>query len=283
MPGRDEIVVRFGEANSLVGIVTPAGDRASSTAVVLLNAGVIHRVGPHRMNVRLARHLSARGFTAMRFDLSGIGDSRAAVGDLSFRERSVVETRAAIDLLSREHGASRFVLFGLCSGADNGLATALADPRVVGLVMVDPFTYVTKRALGRKLVAKAKSLGGVGRTLAWGLSVAQRTVRARLAAPEPTEAAEPTQYGRVAPSAAEFLGWLKQLLDRGVGILALYSGSLGERYNDEDQLFEVFPELRGRMDRAWFPDANHTFTAEAAMLRLIERTTDWVVGRFAVS
>jgi dienelactone hydrolase len=280
MPGRDEIVVRFGEADSLVGIVTPASDRAGSTAVVLLNAGVIHRVGPHRMNVRLARHLAARGFTAMRFDLSGIGDSRAALGDLSFRERSVVETRAAIDLLAREHGASRFVLFGLCSGADNGLATALVDPRVVGLAMVDPFTYVTKRALARKLVTKAKNLGGVRQTLAWGLSVAQRTVRAKLAQPAPTE--EPTQYGRVAPRADEFLGWLRQLLDRGVGIFAMYSGALGERYNDEDQLFEVFPELRGRVDRAWFSSANHTFTAEAEMMRLIERTTDWVVGRFAV-
>lgn len=281
MSGSHEIVVRFGDAESLVGIVTPAA-APNGTAVVLLNAGVIHRVGPHRMNVQLARRLAARGFTAMRFDLSGIGDSRSAVGELSFRERSVVETRAALDRLARDHGARRFVLFGLCSGADNALATALEDPRVQGLVMVDPFTYVTRRALGRKLVAKARSLGGPRRIVAWGLSVARRKVSARLAARKTTEESEPTQYGRVAPRADEFLGWLQKLVDRKAGILALYSGALGERYNHEDQLFEVFPALRGRVDRAWFPEANHTFTARGEMLRLIEHATDWVVRRFAV-
>ena len=68
MSGPDEMVVRFGDAESLVGIVTLPSAPTNSTAVVLLNAGVIHRVGPHRMNVQLARRLAARGFTALRFD-----------------------------------------------------------------------------------------------------------------------------------------------------------------------------------------------------------------------
>ena len=52
-----EEIVSFGEGNSLVGILsTPAHPAAGPrTACLFPNVGLAHRIGPHRLNVRLAR------------------------------------------------------------------------------------------------------------------------------------------------------------------------------------------------------------------------------------
>jgi hypothetical protein len=62
-------------------------------------------------------------------------------------------------------------------------------------------------------------------------------------------------------------------------MFAIYSGALGERYNHEDQLFELFPELRGKVDRAYFPAANHMFTERAAQAALVAAVTTWIARR----
>jgi hypothetical protein len=234
------------------------------------------------MSVILARRFAASGFVAMRYDLGGLGDSKAARGDLSFQERAVADTRAAMDWLERAGLARTFVLFGLCSGADHGLATALVDPRVVGVTMIDPYTYVTPRARARKLASKLESLGSARRIAEWGLGLGARKLRETLES-RTKESAEPeTQSGRVAPAPEIFGGWLRTLSDRRVAILALYSGALGERYNHEDQLFESFPDLRGRIDREWFPESNHTFTPHASQRRMAGVVTSWLSRRFSL-
>ena len=64
-----ERTIRFGSGERLLGIVTPAPQPLAGAPVCLLfNAGVVHRIGPHRLNVKLARALAARGFTALRMD-----------------------------------------------------------------------------------------------------------------------------------------------------------------------------------------------------------------------
>ena len=84
--------VQFGPDGNLVGVMArPASGDVASTrpAVLFLNAGVIHRIGPHRLHVNLARYFAMRGVTSLRIDLSGIGDSRPVPGALSFRQSSV--------------------------------------------------------------------------------------------------------------------------------------------------------------------------------------------------
>ena len=132
--GREK-AVRFGTTASLVGVLTEAvagTPDADRPAVLFLNSGILHRVGSCRMHVRLARALSAEGFHCLRFDYSGIGDSDQRRDSLSFEESAVVETREAMDYLAKAKGTKRFVLMGLCSGADMAHETALADERVAG-------------------------------------------------------------------------------------------------------------------------------------------------------
>ena len=74
--GREK-AIRMGDDSSLVGIVTgpaPGTDDQGKPAFVMLNSGILHRVGSCRLNVRMARALSAHGFTSLRFDFSGVGD-----------------------------------------------------------------------------------------------------------------------------------------------------------------------------------------------------------------
>jgi len=135
-----EEVVKFGHGNSLVGIVHSAPDVEHPRAmlgVVLLNSGILHRVGPARLYVQLARRLAALGVVVLRFDLSGIGDSGARLDGMPWFDSSLQETRQAMDLLARTRGISAFVVGGVCSGAVAALNGALADRRVVGALLVN--------------------------------------------------------------------------------------------------------------------------------------------------
>jgi len=288
-PSREEVLL-IGSAGNLVSIVThPAAPRGGAPAVVFLNAGVIHRVGPHRLHVTLARDLAAKGYAAVRVDLSGIGDSRPLSGDLAFRERAVADTRATMDEATALGAARRFVLFGLCSGADNALATALADDRVAGVVLVDPYTYSTVGSKARRVISVVRSLGGPRHIAAWGFGIAERRVRARVAALRAHASSrgrarrdEPArQNGREVPPRDVFGAQLAAIERRGVKILAIYSGTHGERYNHPDQVFDVFPHLRGKIERQYFPDVNHTFTELAAQRRIRATVTDWVSRHFS--
>ena len=134
-----ESVVCFGSAARLVGILTPARSPAGDErpAIVLLNSGLIHRIAPNRLYVRLARRLAALGHDCLRFDFSGIGDSSVRRDALPVEESGVAETREAMDLLSEERPRRRFVLLGLCGGGYFAFRTALVDERVAGVALLN--------------------------------------------------------------------------------------------------------------------------------------------------
>ncbi|MBI1398037.1 MAG: alpha/beta fold hydrolase [Betaproteobacteria bacterium] len=141
--GVKERVVRLGPDRTLVGILTePAGRaRAGDTALVLLNSGLIHRVGPSRLYVRLARRLAALGMPVLRLDLSSLGDSDVRADNLPLLEAIVQDPRDAMNDLAVA-GYRRFVLFGICSGAYAAFKTACADERVAGAILVNPQDFV---------------------------------------------------------------------------------------------------------------------------------------------
>ncbi|MEO8904973.1 MAG: alpha/beta fold hydrolase [Polyangiaceae bacterium] len=114
----------------------------TGTAVLLLNIGANHHIGSNRMYVHMARAWAAQGFQILRMDFSGMGDSPAQAGKENdvYSNRSMAETRSAIDFMLAQ-GARRVVLMGLCSGAYVAYHTAIADPRVSGIVMINPLTF----------------------------------------------------------------------------------------------------------------------------------------------
>jgi len=114
----------------------------------------------------------------------------------------------------------------------------------------------------------------------WGLKAAERELQHAIAQlREPDEAARPSGK-REAPPLPIYRAQLTQLVDRGVRILAIFSGIHGAGYNHPEQLFEWFPALRGRIDHAYFSDANHTFTELAVQAELVDTVTRWMAKNF---
>jgi len=141
-----ESAVWFGDRQSLFGIVSkPGPDSATDLpAVVLLCGGAVHRVSANRMYVPLARRLASIGFTVLRMDVSGIGDSPCAAGETEsnpYAQTLCDDVEAAMQMLSEQFGAQRFILNGLCSGAYAALETAKSSNKVAGLVLINQLVY----------------------------------------------------------------------------------------------------------------------------------------------
>lgn len=263
----------FGPGNGLIGTVClPAGSLRA--ALVLFNAGVIHRIGPHRLNVRLARRLAADGIASIRFDLAGLGDSARPAGDKSFEEQAVADVRAAMDALYARCGLSSFTLFGFCSGAYHGYATAQVDERVSGLVLFDSYRYTTWRSKLNHYRTRLKQHGFVN-------AVAGRIGRAAksFASKNKPGKAQPiasVAYITQVPDVNEFAAGLDSLLKRKTRICIIYSGSF-EGYNYEAQFDEAIGrKLKlGHVKAHYLPDVDHVATRLDGQSRLIELIMRW--------
>jgi uncharacterized protein len=141
MPGDIlEEVVTFpcGQAQ-LWGILSrpPVGIASSNTAVLIAVGGPQYRAGSHRQFVSLGRALAGTGFSALRFDFTGMGDSEG--GHRSF-DATGPDMQAALDALSRAcPQSSRIVVWGLCDAASAALMFTAADARVAGIVAANPW------------------------------------------------------------------------------------------------------------------------------------------------
>ena len=137
--------ILFGENRSLFGILhTNRTTKSDIPALVLLNSGTVHRIGPHRLYLKMARKWAELGFPVFRIDLSGIGDSVAGAGsdeNLCYPPSAQKDIQAAFKVLETRLEVKRFVLIGLCSGADITFKMGLKDPRVVGTIMMNPLTF----------------------------------------------------------------------------------------------------------------------------------------------
>lgn len=269
----NEQPVTFGRDNGLLGVLSQSAEPvAGAPAVILLNAGLLYRIGPNRLYVELARHLAAQGYPSLRFDMSGVGDSELRDGRLLYIERSTHDTVAALDFLAETVGTERFVLMGLCTGAFSAFRAALADEGVSGCVLLDGYSYPTVRSRIRYYLPRALELerwtGYVGRRL--GLA---------------TGATEDAAGGddmiifenEVVPR-DRFARELGELTERGTELFMVYTGLGPLAYNYEGQLEDAFPDLdlETNVTVRYYPNADHTFTLPGNRQRLIADVNWWM-------
>jgi exosortase A-associated hydrolase 1 len=120
----------------LVGIAS-IPQAPARRGVLVVVGGPQYRAGSHRQFVLLARRLAAAGIAAMRFDYRGMGDSEGAARDF---ETLGEDLRAATDcFLAAVPGLEQVVLWGLCDAASAALCHAASDPRITGLVLLNPW------------------------------------------------------------------------------------------------------------------------------------------------
>jgi pimeloyl-ACP methyl ester carboxylesterase len=143
--------VFFGAETSLFGIVTEPGQgEIRRRAVILLNAGADHHVGPSRIHVSIARRWARSGYFVLRMDLAGLGDSAtraASPDDEVFPPAALDDVRAGIELLKTRYGIREITLAGLCSGAYHALRAAVAGLPVDRILMVNPLNFFWKKGM----------------------------------------------------------------------------------------------------------------------------------------
>jgi pimeloyl-ACP methyl ester carboxylesterase len=260
-------------SNSLVGVLTePELDEdPRRPAIVFLNAGLLHRVGPHRLHVRLARELARNGFSALRFDRSGVGDSPPRLDGLPLHAAAVNDVRNALDFVAAEQGTSSFILFGFCSGADLAFRAALADKRVVGAVLIDGLPYRTLRS----------------RLHDYAFLIMRRASWQRLFASNGRVLKRPRSLGRQVialqrrdvPSMEQAASGLYELTGRGVRLLLLYTR--GREYSYRRQFWHMFPKVRrDHVSVAYFRGADHTFTLRANQDLLVRTINEWIARQW---
>jgi alpha/beta superfamily hydrolase len=143
--GVSEQPVFVDAARHVYGVLTsPRTATASGRAVLLLNAGAIHHVGPNRLYVALARRWAAEGHHVLRLDITGIGDSPARAGEtenIVYSSRAIEDISAAVSWLRKHPQVSSVWSIGLCSGAYHALKGAVAGQDVSGIIAINPLTF----------------------------------------------------------------------------------------------------------------------------------------------
>jgi alpha-beta hydrolase superfamily lysophospholipase len=255
-------------------------------AVLLVNAGAVHRIGPCRLYVALARHLAQQGCIAMRLDIAGIGDSPPRAGSEEngvYTAHAVDDIAVAIEYLRREWSAGEIRCVGLCSGAYHSLKAAAASQPLRGIVAINPLTFFWKEGMSlgypEHRVAQdimryrnnARSLSSWRKLLSggvdlWALAhVLGRTALTQLLKPVWATARLlrislredlPSELLKVAHAGVD-LQFIFAAMDPGVEILRDKGGATVDRLR-----------ARGRLGVEFIPDADHTFTDLAARKQL---------------
>jgi len=245
-------------------ITRPVG-AASTTGVLLLNAGLTRHTGPFRMHVELARVLAAQGFAVLRFDQSGLGDS--ALPGKAAGERRQRETDAAMRLLAQETGVERFVLAGLCSGADDAFHVGAVDARVAGAILLDGIAYPTPGFWLRHLLPRLFDVGKVLRFL-----MSRRN-------PGPS-----LSDFRDWPDRAQARRMLADMVARDTRLLFVFTGGAYHYFNHRAQL----PACLGRAAEAkqvsleFWREYDHTFFLRKHRNMLFKRIVAWMHDEFGM-
>ncbi len=296
-----ETPVTFGEGNRLIGVLSESEQARphDRPTVLLLNVGANHHVGPHRMNVTLARDLAALGYRAFRFDVSGLGDSVAVPGareNRIYTKDSCADVASAMTLLGQMRGTTRFVLVGLCSGAYLAYHSAVADERVVGQVLLssyafewkegDPVAPTERRFLSTRFYTRAafdrrvwlRALRGEVQVRAIARAMLERA-RARIDAELPNIKAR--LRGERGPRNEIEAGFLA-LCDRGVQSLLVSSFNDGGLDMIAGYLGEDARKMRKRPEFVLkvVDDADHTFSSLEAQQVLYGIVSGYLADRF---
>lgn len=268
--------VQIGDGGRLFGVLTLPSSRPTRAqplpVFVFLSAGLLHRVGPHRLHVRLARRLAAMGLACLRVDLAGRGDSPERNG-FTNQQAAAADFSEILALLDSRFGQVPLVLAGLCAGADNAIRLALRSPRVVGMLLLDPICTTDEGFAARSVARKYLN---AARYVAW---LRQRWSRVKDRRPPQAEGVDSISL-RDVPSLAQMRDAFTAIRDRQGLAMSVFTQYALAHYNQQGQLGRVLgvEGYREFSTEVFWPEAEHTFTLELHRLRLMQRISEWAAG-----
>ncbi len=288
----EEEAVVFGDPSApLIGILhVPAVEPRQ--VVMVVPGGSQNRAGNGRQFVSLARHLSAKGIGVLRFDYAGMADSRGALPHFDSAYSSL--HAATTFLADRFPQARALVSWGLCDGATAALLHAAADDRIRGVIAANPWarsaggqshalvhTHYAKRLKSREfwvrvLRGEVKVVGALGEAfghVARSIGSRLRTAVARRA------------DGSAAMDVAHLFERSTPLPERLALALSgrpFDSLILIARQDLTGAEFDVSLGARvalGRpgIERVFFDDADHVFSARSDWQRVLDESSRWLL------
>jgi pimeloyl-ACP methyl ester carboxylesterase len=308
-----ERLLRIGDCD-LFGILTePDGPSHDLPTVVILNAGSASHVGPGRLYVELARHLTAHGFPCVRLDICGLGDSVCpSFDDENDPYPPTVFRDVALTLheLQSRFGVKRCILLGLCSGAYGAFQSAaqLADSSLVESILINPLTFhwrdgmsLDAAVVARQLkenwsIARAKNVGKLWKFLCRKTEIgyldaarlllcrAQNYVRQLRVQPARVEelrsiavAAHPTQENLSAD--------LARIVAAGRRLAVFLAegdpGYVIMNYHARRQVRAM--QRAGTLYVSTIPGGDHPFSRRVPREKLFRSIAEYLLARFAVS
>lgn len=277
--GEEAIVFDCG-GQHLIGILHHAAS-TPRLGILIVTGGPQYRIGSHRQFLLLARAFAAAGFPTLRFDYRGTGDSE---GPFRGFEHIEADIEAAIDaLFDRTRGVERVVLWGLCDAASAILLYAARDPRIAGLLLVNPWVrepdgearafvkhYYGRRLLDaafwRKLLAGDVAVGAALRGLAASITGWLRSTSASRGA---QEAATLPLSARMAQGLSGFQG--------PVGLILSGRDLTAREFEDAAAGASWRSQLAApRITRHDLPAADHTFSRRVWREDVTRWTLSWL-------
>ena len=178
-----------------------------------------------------------------------------------------------MNYMQRMGKAESFVLFGLCSGADMAFETAKVDPRVVGIVQIDPYAYKTLRYYWHHYAPRMMHLGR------W-VHFAKRKLGMVKKAQIDTEVMgelEMPSYIREFPPYKSVLEGYRQIAQNPTHVLAIYTAE-ADNYNYANQFSDLFRSagLSAHSKGVFVHTSDHMITRLNEQTRIIEMIEQWM-------
>jgi pimeloyl-ACP methyl ester carboxylesterase len=275
-----EVTCNFGPNKSLFGILTMPDDDVKVEGApisLILNAGIVHRVGPFRIHVDIARQLASKGFATLRLDLSGLGDSAARTGKIDIEDRALLDVSDAMDYLEQETGTNRFTLLGLCSGAYNAHRVAVKDERIVGSVFMDGIVFRTPGYHIRRFMR-------FFRPRFWRNAFKRRMMQNSSNFDPDATAFNESEFFDAGMSRDEVVQELELMMKRKVQMLFLYTDGYDDIVGRQQfqEMYGLQPD-GGQLQVEYYPKSEHTFRLIENRRAACSRIAEWIVGRFGAT
>jgi exosortase A-associated hydrolase 1 len=274
----------------LYGIVS-LPEKPSSRGILILVGGPQYRVGSHRQFTLLARYLAEYGVPAMRFDYRGMGDSEGASRNFEEVEEDI---RYAVDeFFSQAPAIKEVVIWGLCDAASAALFYAYRDPRVSGLVLLNPWIrtdagaakaylkhYYAGRLFDHELWSKVASGRFDYRAAARSVfNLAGAALQGRKTS-APIDGAPPSEESdHRAPLPERMLDGFDSFKGK---VLLIMSGNdlTAQEFSDVVNSSRKWKKLVGssRVQRRDLPRANHTFSTREWRDQVARWTREWAIS-----
>lgn len=276
----EQTVVFDCAGEELPGILHDPGSTDVTTGLLLVVGGPQTRVGSHRQFVLLARDLARAGVPVFRFDYRGMGDGSGALRDFSDVDTDI---RAAIDQFQQlQPQVRQVVVWGLCDAASAAAFYAWQDPRVSGIVMLNPWVRTPEgeaRAVVRHYYLRRLTSRDFWKKLLGGGVHAGRSVKDFLRLLSLSRRSDPA----TAPS-QDIAARMQQGLSRFHGpVLLILSGNdlVAKEFLDRVQRDQPLQDwMRApQVSRLDIAEADHTFSRAEWRDRVSRATRDWLLDK----